>query len=258
LFHAIQFRLLSELRLRGLLPITTANQPHVLEIADVVVAAVSDTYREELAPAIPRIWDGEVENIRWDVRGWLRSMVEPENGWTPRWFELSFGLTYARERDPASRDDTIDLPSGLRLRGSIDMVEEREGRLRVTDHKTGKAPFVPPGYIGRGEVLQPILYAQAAEALLGKPVQISRLFYCTERGGYKSIEFPINDDSRAAMDKVIRTIDSSLTSGFLPVAPREGACRWCDYQNVCGPYEEIRVRRKPKDRLALLDEIRKS
>ena len=258
LFHAIQFRLLSELRRRGLLPITIANQQHVLEIGDVIVAAVSDEYREELAPAIPRIWDGEVENIRWDVRGWLRSMIQPENGWTPRWFELSFGLTYDRERDPASRDETIDLSSGLRLRGSIDMVEEHEGRLRVTDHKTGRAPFVPPGYIGRGEVLQPILYAQAAEALLGKPVEISRLFYCTERGGYRSIEVPINDESRAALDKVIQTIDSSITTGFLPVAPREGACKWCDYQSVCGPYEEMRVRRKSKDRLSGLDEIRKS
>jgi len=132
-------------------------------------------------------------------------------------------------------------------------VRERNGRRLET--VTSEVRHL---LIGRGEVLQPTLYAQAAEALLGKPVDISRLFYCTERGGYQSVEIPINDESRAALDKVIQTIDSSISNGFLPVAPRDGACRWCDYQTVCGPYEEVRVRRKPKDRLAGLDEIRKS
>jgi hypothetical protein len=28
---------------------------------------------------------------------------------------------------------------------------------------------------------------------------------------------------------------------FLPAAPDEGACRWCDYRPVCGPSVELRV-----------------
>jgi len=259
LFHAIQFHLLSELRLRELLPITTTSLHQVLEIADVVIDNVSANYREELAPAIPRIWESEVEDIRWDVRGWLREMTQPESAsaWKPKWFELSFGMRSDRESDPASHPEPVHLPGDLHLRGSIDMIEERDGKLRVTDHKTGKAPMIPPVLTGRGEVLQPILYAQTAEAMLGKTVEAARLFYCTERGGYRSIELSIDSDSRSALENIVRTIDESLATGFIPAAPREGACTWCDYAIVCGPYEEMRTKRKPKDRLIPLTQLRK-
>ena len=86
----------------------------------------------------------------------------------------------------------------------------------------------------------------------------ARLFYCTERGGYRSIDVPINDEARDALNQVVGAIDTSISGGFLPAAPREGACAWCDYRIVCGPYEELRVRRKPKDRLAPLEQLRKS
>jgi ATP-dependent helicase/nuclease subunit B len=259
LFHAIQFRLLGELRARALLPVTAGNFQHVVEVADTVINAVAADYREELAPAVARIWEGEVEDIRWDLRGWLREMVQPDGvaQWTPRWFELSFGLDMRHERDPESASEAVHLKNGLILRGAIDMIEEREGRLRITDHKTGRAPLAPPGPTGRGEVLQPVLYAQAAEAVLVRPAESARLFYCTERGGYRSVDVPFNDESRSALDRVIQSIDESLAQGFLPAAPREGACKWCDYKIVCGPYEETRVRRKPKDRLASLEQIRK-
>ena len=50
--------------------------------------------------------------------------------------------------------------------------------------------------------------------------------------------------------------DDYAVKGFLPAAPAKDACRWCDYRPVCGPYEEQRVRRKPKDRLADLQRLR--
>ncbi len=260
LFHSIQFSLLGELRGRGLLPITAANHVPVVEVADTVINAVAADYREELAPAIGRIWESEVEDIRWDLRGWIREMIQPETPphWTPQWFELSFGLSAKNERDPSSSVDPVHLLNGLTLRGSIDMIEERAGRMRITDHKTGRAPSVPPGMTGRGEVLQPVLYAQAAESVLRRPAESARLFYCTERGGYRSVDVPFNDESNAALDRIIRTIDESLANGFLPAAPREGACLWCDYKVVCGPHEEMRIRRKPKERLDALDQIRKA
>jgi hypothetical protein len=260
LFHSIQFHLLSQLRSRDLLPITAANLAQVFEIADEVIDRTARLYQDDLAPAIQRIWEGEVEDVRWDVRGWIREMIQPEGttAWTPRWFELSFGLPRNRDCDPASAKAPLDLPAGLHLRGSIDMIEERAGQLRVTDHKTGKAPAIPPVFTGKGEVLQPLLYARAAESLLHKPVESARLFYCTEKGGYRSLEVPVNDESQAALDRVIQTVDQYLETGFLPAAPREGACTWCDYQMICGPYEEVRTRRKPAARLEALQQIRKS
>jgi len=260
LFHAAQFRLLSELRNLGLLPVDLENLSSVVRIADRVLDDVAERYREELAPAIPRIWEHEIEDMRWDLRGWLRAVSQSPSDvsdpWVPRWFELSFGLPSVSDRDPASRTDAIELPGGICLRGAIDMVEEKGETIRITDHKTGKASQRPPGLTGHGEVLQPILYAQAAEVMLGKRAVSARLFYCTERGGYRSFDIPIDDQSRQSLSKVISIIDQSIADGFLPAAPRPDACTYCNYRVVCGPYEESRVRRKSQDRLATLNELR--
>jgi RecB family exonuclease len=274
LFHTTQFRLLSELRGLRLLPVTLDNLSGTLGIADRIFDEVAESYREDLAPAIPRVWDSQIEDIRWDLRGWLRQMADPANtGWTPAWFELSFGLPPAREKDPASRPDAVLLPEGLRLRGAIDMIEVSSGMpaerspqvqppqpltLRITDHKTGKAPAQRPGVTGHGEILQPLLYARAAEAVLGKPVASSRLSYCTERGGYQVFDVMVNDFSLRSLAKVVNTIDQAIAEGFLPAAPREGACTWCDYRLVCGPYEETRIRRKPTAELAALEDLRET
>src|SRR5262249_34696213 len=154
-------------------------------------------YREDLSPAIPRVWESEVEELRWDLRGWIRQVVfAPDSGqWTPAWFELAFGLPPRPDQDSRSSSTPAALPGGIQLRGAIDMIEERSGHIRITDHKTGKTPSEPAKFVGKGEVLQPLLYAQAAEVLLGKTADQSRLFYCTETGGYRIIEVPINDQS---------------------------------------------------------------
>src|SRR5262249_55721835 len=162
--------------------------------------------------------------------------------WVPKWFELAFGMG----------SPPIVLADGTRVRGAIDMIEEKEGDLRITDHKTGRAqpPFI---FTRNGEVLQPLLYAEAAELLLGKPALATRLFYCTQRGGFKLDEIPVTDEARKHLSKVIEIIDESLSQGFVPAAPRKEACTYCDYKIVCGPYEEIRVDRKRSDRLRLLE-----
>jgi hypothetical protein len=122
----------------------------------------------------------------------------------------------------------------MKLRGSIDLVERhvKSDLLRVTDHKTGRSPWPEPRYVGKGEVLQPLLYALAAEKTLGKPVKSGVLFYCTQRGNYKSVEIQLNAESRKWIRQVIRTIDNAIQQGTLPAAPRKYACRICDYQAV--------------------------
>jgi hypothetical protein len=47
---------------------------------------------------------------------------------------------------------------------------------------------------------------------------------------------------------LIAVIGRALESGFLPALPMKGACRYCDYRPVCGPHEEIRTLRKPRER----------
>ena len=87
-------------------------------------------------------------------------------------------------------------------------------------------------------------------------VESGRLYYCTSAGGYEERVVPLDGEARRAADLVARTIGDALGAAFLPAAPARGACRFCDYRLVCGPYEELRTSRKPSGELAPLAALR--
>ena len=110
--------------------------------------------------------------------------------------------------------------------------------------------------VGGGVLLQPMLYGLAAEKLLGQTVEAGRLFYATQRGNYTPIEIQLVPKSRAFLGKLLRIIDESIASGFLPAAPQRDSCDYCDYRPACGPNEFNRYSRKDPSRLDPLIEIR--
>jgi len=261
LFHEVQFRLLTALRDQQRLPLDPGRLEDAFAELDRVMTEVAAEYEERLAPAIPRVWADGVHAIRADLREWLRRSTEEAHGWVPHRFEWSFGLA-ANARptaDTLSRAEPIEIVGGARLRGSIDLVERRasDGHLRVTDHKTGKARVPHEAVIWGGAALQPVLYALAAEQGLDGPVEGGRLYYCTADGDFNERMIPLDDESRAAAAAAVGVVGAALEQAFLPAAPREGACLWCDYRRVCGPFEEQRTRRKPAEPLADLHALRK-
>jgi RecB family exonuclease len=84
---------------------------------------------------------------------------------------MSFGLEHGsdqRQADPQSVLNAVDPDCGIRLRGSIDLVERNpSGTARVTDHKTGKADASRGQLIAGGQSLRPLLYAQRGTAFAG-------------------------------------------------------------------------------------------
>ncbi len=82
-----------------------------------------------------------------------------------------------------------------------------------------------PAFVGGGKFLQPLLYALAAEKLLGATVESGRLFYATQRGGYQHMEIPANDRARKFLAKLLANIDASIAEGFLPPMPQKDACK---------------------------------
>jgi CRISPR/Cas system-associated exonuclease Cas4 (RecB family) len=271
LVHEALYELCTTLAKRALLPVTQDNLAVAREALDAVVFAVAERHRAELAPAIPRVWDDSIAALRADLGEWLRraaSLAASEPAWTPWRYELAFGLpsqdsrgarAAGDRRDAASQPEPVVLEGGLRLRGSIDLVERSaRGTLRATDHKTGK---VAEGsrrlLIAGGRVLQPLLYALALEKLVpDMPVEVGRLYYATAAGGFETIEIPLDDEARAAAQEVAGTIGAAIDEGFFPAAPAPDACASCAYRAVCGPYEEIRIEKKSPERLARLAALR--
>ncbi|MEO5926710.1 MAG: PD-(D/E)XK nuclease family protein [Bryobacteraceae bacterium] len=240
-FHEVQSRLYEELR--DSLPVTMANLKEAMAKLETVIAKVAAEYAEKLVPAIPRVWESEIDGLRTDLRGWLHFTASNEYDWTPVEFELPF---------------EEELPELVKLRGRIDAVEARGDLRRVTDYKTGKAPDVIPRWTGGGKHLQPLLYALAAEQKLGAKVDSGRLLYATQKGNFTTIEIRLDDRARAFLGKLLGNIDARIVDGFLPPVPDKDACGYCDYRIVCGPYEERRALMKDRgdERLDTLYEIR--
>ncbi|HEU4938633.1 MAG TPA: PD-(D/E)XK nuclease family protein [Vicinamibacterales bacterium] len=256
LFHQVQAEFFRTLQSDGLLPVSAGRLHDVLACLDRIVSKTAAEYHEQLAPAIERVWRDEVNDIARDLRVWARRLPSAQD-WIPEYFEFSFGLS-DEGRDRRSVPDPVRLDGRFLLRGSVDLIERRgDGRaLRVTDHKTGKNRTTWKTVIGGGAMLQPVLYSVAVTQALNTAVTSGRLFYCTAAGGFTDHEIPINDANRRAGLEALEIVDRAIELGFLPVAPAERACTWCDFRSVCGPHEEQRVRMKSADKLGDLLALR--
>jgi CRISPR/Cas system-associated exonuclease Cas4 (RecB family) len=258
LVHEVQFELFQRLEAEELLPVRRGNLERARALLDDVLDAAAARARDQLAPAIARVWEDGIESIRADLREWLRRSAEDESGFVPWRFELSFGLAGRTQADPHSTPAPVPLDCGIHLRGSIDLVERRaDGALRATDHKTGRDRVGRDAVTSGGEALQPVLYALALEKLFaGSRVEAGRLYYCTAAGGFEERVVPLDAEARGAARVVADALDEALSKPFLPAAPAKGACNYCDYRVVCGPYEELRTSRKPSVELAALTRVR--
>ncbi|MBE2250309.1 MAG: PD-(D/E)XK nuclease family protein [Myxococcus sp.] len=257
--HEVQFKLLSALRDDGV-EVTDATLPEVLTRLHATITRVAAEVYDRFKPAIERVWQDGVQTLEADLRQWLR-LVKDDPAWRPAHFELGFGLSrkHADEQDPASSPDPVTLVEGLRVRGSIDLVERRsDGTLRATDYKTGRVKAEEDAIIGGGRHLQPVLYALVLEQLFkGAPVWGGRLFYMTQVGGFTERPVLLDAVTRQAFGFVARTIRGALETGFFPAAPAQGECTWCQFLAVCGPDEERRVQAARKHLKPEVAELRR-
>jgi len=234
-------------------PLSPATLSVALDVLAAVIARVADEYRERLVPAIDRVWREEIEAIARDLRGWLRE-VAGDDAWEPTYFELSFGLPLAADRDPRSDPKPVLVDGRFPLRGAIDAIDvHRQTKvLRVTDHKTGKDRTKDTLVIAGGTVLQPLVYAAVAERMLDAPVGESRLFFCTSAGGFKQRPVLLDPAAKRLALEALEAIDRAVEHGTLAPVPAEGACTWCEFRPVCGPAAAQHLGRKPQAHLTEL------
>ena len=262
MFHEVQAELVRALESRDALPVTRDRLGETEALLDQTLDRLAARYYEDLAPAIDRVWTDEVESMRTDLKGWVHQVANEEGEWVPIRAELGFGFPAAPGRDPRSVSEPALIDGVWKLHGIVDLVEARgrptaEGELRVTDHKTGKNRTRDRMVVGHGEVLQPVLYGLAVEQALGRTVSESRLFFSTVAGGYATRSVSLGETERRHGLEVLEIIDRAIETGVLLPAPRRGACTWCDFRVVCGPWEEIRVLRKDETKLVDLQVLRR-
>jgi len=256
IFHRVQAQFVREALKRNWLPLAPVQLQDAQALVDGILDKVAAEFGEQLVPAIERVWENEIGQMRGDFRGWLLRLTE-QGEWSPVLVEFAFGLLVNDGYDPASTADPVQLADGFLLHGIVDLAEQNASRaLRVTDYKTGKDRTEGNIVVGHGELLQPVLYSLAVERIRKQSVVESRLWYCTTTGSYNERVIPINDATRSCGNEVLHIIDHAIEEGSLPPAPKERACRWCDFRAVCGPYEEIRAARKDQKPLAALFHLR--
>ncbi|HKO52978.1 MAG TPA: PD-(D/E)XK nuclease family protein [Polyangiaceae bacterium] len=225
---------------------------HAKRVLMAAVNRAAANYRDELAPAIPRVWEDAISDIGADLVRWLQ--VTRETGWEPILFEYEFG----RSANAATSEKAgpVMLPFGLPLQGVIDAIEQSGDCLRATDYKTGTPPETQL-VIGGGRHLQPTLYALVIEQLFpDRQVTGGNAFYCTTKGQFARNEVALAEPARTAAATVHHTIESAFQDGFFPAAPADKACDVCDFRRLCGPYERERVERKAPGKLDSLLKLR--
>ncbi|MGD8150847.1 RecB family exonuclease [Ornithinimicrobium sp. Y1694] len=145
-----------------------------------------------------------------------------------RWFRLEDPTVL----EPAERELYLEAEiEGLTIRGIVDRLDEApDGRLRVVDYKTGRAPSEL--FEGRA-LFQLKFYALALWRTRG--VLPSRLQLVYLRDGQVLWIDPTERDLRATERKIQalwKAIEQAATTGDW--RPNRGrACTWCSYQEVC-------------------------
>ncbi|MEZ5285069.1 MAG: hypothetical protein R2712_09725 [Vicinamibacterales bacterium] len=80
--------------------------------------------------------------------------------------------------------------------------------------------------------------------------------HATSAGQFSEHEIPLFDQARRTALEALEIVDRSIEGGLLAARPARDACRYCDFQSVCGRQEERRTRRKEPTRFADLDALR--
>jgi RecB family exonuclease len=258
LVHRVQAVTLRALHGAGLTPLTTAHLDDAQRILAASVETVAAEFHDRLAPPIERVWADEVASVARDLRGWLTRVADAQTPWRPEYVELGFGLPPHPDRDPKSVATPVVVAGKYALRGAIDVVDvhAETGRLRVTDHKTGKDRTGDALGIGGGRVLQPLLYAAVVKQVLGADVDETRLFFCTVDGGYRERPVPLTPATTRAAVEALEVIDRAVETGVLLPAPEDGACARCDFRPVCGPMAQHYQHHKAAGPLRDLQELR--
>ncbi len=237
LLHEVFRVFLEELTGAGEKPDVARHTDRILALA----AEGIEAWRDRVPPSSEVAFEAQREAIFHACRTFLAAEAEHCRDFTPRWFEVGFGMREEAEGAIASADPVeIALPGGarLRLRGSIDRVDEGPpGAYQIWDYKTGSAAGMREGRgLHGGRQAQPALYAMALEKLLERGgregrVEVSGYFFPGRKGEGQRMAIPIDP---AETGRTLSRLFDLTAAGFFPHATSKDGCKFCEIEAVCG------------------------
>lgn len=159
------------------------------------------------------------------VTGWLTGAEDL----LARWFELEDPTRL----EPTDRELYVEtvLDDGLVLRGYVDRVDvTSDGRIRVVDYKTGRAPR--EAYEAKA-LFQMKFYALVLWRLRGVVPSLLQLVYL---GSGEVLRYAPDEDDLRATERKLKAlwtaIDRAASTGDWRPSPGR-LCDWCDHRPLC-------------------------
>jgi putative RecB family exonuclease len=166
--------------------------------------------------------------------------VDQEREWGIESMELLanyFSIEDPTSFDPEDRElDMLEDLDGIIIRGILDRIDrDSDGRLVITDYKTGKAP---PERYALSAFFALKIYALLIRKKYAETPKEVRLLYLNGPTLYR---LPIDDRQLDAMDGQLRAlwaaIERAMATERFPARPGS-LCNWCSYQEICPAWAE--------------------
>jgi putative RecB family exonuclease len=187
-----------------------------------------DAARELLPEAVVDVLDGEEYAPLALAADERAALVEQSWGLVERYFVLEDPRTVQHEGLELMLEAEV---GGVRLRGIIDRLErDADGRLVVTDYKTGR---VPGERFEQGKLGGVHFYAYLCEQVLGERPATIQLYYLAEP---VAIVAEPSDQSIRGLERRVGAIWTAVERACErdDFRPNPGKlCQWCSFQQWC-------------------------
>ena len=220
-------------------------EPDTTQLEELFLSAVDDFARTRSAPN-PAVEEEIRSELRMVARAFICDEIERQEYAEPYAFEFGFGIWPQNRKSDTDRTEKIiiDLDGlSISLLGRIDRIDRvKTGGFAITDYKTGtSSEYDAEDLLNDGRSLQWALYAYVVEELLGESVNRSGYLFPSSRELGRRIEADpsaFRQEVAAELRRVGRLVQAG---SFFQAADDNGACKFCDYQRVCGNVSHLKT-----------------